>query len=862
MIPLRLSLKNFLCYGEGLPSLELEGIHVACLCGQNGHGKSALLDAMTWALWGKARGKSQDELVRFGYDDMLVELEFLARDTCYRVVRRHSNGNGRRHQGASDLQFQISSGEGFQPITGNTIRETQAKIDHATGMDYDTFINSAFLLQGRADEFTNKTPGDRKEVLAKIMGLELYDRLEEAARELARERRAHAEAIGGDLERMRLEVSRIDGYESELEDLKRSLAVLAGRLDTTKRTVETLKLRVEDLKRQLAELEEAKRRVPAVEDELSRIDTEMESRRGLISAYQTLVDQKEEIESRFRQLEGLRSRHAELEWSRDQHDGIAREKADLEGKVAAARARLEERAGSLKRRIDDELRPLADSGSHIAEKLEEARAYLSGLASEEHSISQRRGRLNDLASQIGQYEGTERQLMVEGKDLRSKLELIESSDQRATCPVCSTQLGARERQELVESYGFQIQEKLDLYRSNQVRMKAAQEGKGNLELELPRLEKDLARSRDEANRTVVLLERQRDDSANASKEQDQLGQELVQVTRALEDGSYAREERGEIGELDSRLEALGYDREAHQRHSEWVQEFQPSEERHRHLTEALERLPQETQSLTLAQDMHQVRQRELLELQTRTAETESQVMELPQGETKLKAEEGEYRKLQDSHEELFRKQVKSESDLENLRKMGRQLDQKEAVLRTSLEEQDIYEELRRAFGKAGVQAMLIETVLPSIEEEANLLLGRMTDNRMNLKLETQRERRSRKGDPIETLEILISDELGPRSYEVFSGGEAFRINLALRIALSKVLAHRKGAPLPTLFIDEGFGTQDAAGRERILDVISAIEGDFEKIIVITHMEELKEAFPARIEVEKGEGGSRFSISYA
>ena len=862
MIPLKLSLKNFLCYGEGLPPLDLAGIHVACLCGQNGHGKSALLDAMTWALWGKARGKSQDELVRFGYDDMLVELEFLARDARYRVVRRHSTGTGRRRQGASDLQFQISSGDGFQPITGNTMTETQTKINEATGMDYDTFINSAFLLQGRADEFTNKTPGARKEVLAKIMGLELYDRLEEAARDLARERRAHAEAIGGDLERMRLEVSRIDGYQSELEDLKGSLAEVAGRLGTSKQTVETLNLRVEDLRRQLAELEEAKRRVPAVEEELSRLEKEMESRRGLISAYQALVDQKEEIESRFRQLEGLRSRHAELERSRDQHDGIAREKADLEGKVAAARARLEERAGSLKRRIDDELKPLADSGPHIAEKLEEARAYLSGLTSEEHSISQRRGRLNDLASQIGQYEVTDRQLTSEGKDLRSKLELIESSDQGATCPVCSTQLGARERQELVDSYGIQVQEKRDLYRSNQVRLKAAQEEKGKLELELPRLEKDLARSRDEANKTVVLLERQRDDSDTAGKEQDQLGQELVQVTRAVETGAYAHEEQGKIAELDGRLEVLSYDREAHQRLSEWVQELQPSEEHHRHLVDALDRLPQETQSLTLAQDMHQVRQRELSELRSRTAEMGSQVLELPQWETELQAAERESRELEARHQELFRKQVKSESDLENLRKMERQLDEKEAVLRTSLEEQDIYEELRRAFGKGGVQAMLIETVLPSIEEEANLLLGRMTDNRMNLKLETQRERRSRRGDAIETLEILISDELGPRSYELFSGGEAFRINLALRIALSKVLAHRKGAPLPTLFIDEGFGTQDAAGRERILDVISAIEGDFEKIIVITHMEELKEAFPVRIEVEKGERGSHFSVSYA
>ena len=66
--------------------------------------------------------------------------------------------------------------------------------------------------------------------------------------------------------------------------------------------------------------------------------------------------------------------------------------------------------------------------------------------------------------------------------------------------------------------------------------------------------------------------------------------------------------------------------------------------------------------------------------------------------------------------------------------------------------------------------------------------------------------------------------------------------------------------MPTLFIDEGFGTQDAAGRERILDVIAAIQDDFDKIIVVTHLDELKDVFPVRIEVQKEEHGSTFWLS--
>ena len=154
--------------------------------------------------------------------------------------------------------------------------------------------------------------------------------------------------------------------------------------------------------------------------------------------------------------------------------------------------------------------------------------------------------------------------------------------------------------------------------------------------------------------------------------------------------------------------------------------------------------------------------------------------------------------------------------------------------------------------------MLIEMALPEIEAEANKLLGRMTDNRMHVKMETQRE--TKKGSLLETLDINVSDELGTRNYEMFSGGEAFRINFAIRIALSKLLARRAGAPLPTLIIDEGFGTQDSVGLEKLKEAINSIQEDFDKIIVITHIEELKDAFPIRIDVIKTAEGSTLSVS--
>jgi exonuclease SbcC len=165
----------------------------------------------------------------------------------------------------------------------------------------------------------------------------------------------------------------------------------------------------------------------------------------------------------------------------------------------------------------------------------------------------------------------------------------------------------------------------------------------------------------------------------------------------------------------------------------------------------------------------------------------------------------------------------------------------------------LLEELREAFNRKGVPTMIIETTVPELEETANALLSRMSEGRMNLRLDTQRE--TKEGEARESLEILIGDELGTRAYEMYSGGEAFRINFAIRIALSKLLAQRAGAQLRALFIDEGFGTQDSLGRERMIAVINSIQEDFDRILVVSHLDEIRDAFPTRIEVVKSAEGS-------
>jgi len=107
----------------------------------------------------------------------------------------------------------------------------------------------------------------------------------------------------------------------------------------------------------------------------------------------------------------------------------------------------------------------------------------------------------------------------------------------------------------------------------------------------------------------------------------------------------------------------------------------------------------------------------------------------------------------------------------------------------------------------------------------------------------------------ETLDIQIQDEAGIRDYEMYSGGESFRINFAIRMALSHVLANRAGAKLRTLVIDEGFGSQDASGRDRLINAINIIKSEYSKVLVITHIPEVIESFPVQLRVEKTSSGS-------
>ena len=228
MIPLSLRLRNFMSYGEHVPPLDFTPITTACLTGDNGHGKSALLDAITWALWGQTRAKSIDDIVRLGQDECEVEFAFDLEGDRYRVLRKRSL---RTRSGLSALEL-----HGFDPATrsyralsGNSIRETEAKIAHILHMNYDTFVNSVFILQGRADEFTTRRPGERKRILSEILGLSVFDELQTRARIHHGSLDQEAKTIAERLHELQQQVARKVDLAASVEGSPGNADRLAGR---------------------------------------------------------------------------------------------------------------------------------------------------------------------------------------------------------------------------------------------------------------------------------------------------------------------------------------------------------------------------------------------------------------------------------------------------------------------------------------------------------------------------------------------------------------------------------------------------------------------------------------------------------
>ncbi|MDQ2730053.1 MAG: AAA family ATPase, partial [Armatimonadota bacterium] len=354
MTPVRLCLSNFMSYPAGAPVIDFTSFRIACLTGENGNGKSALLDAITWSLWGQARAPV-DSLVRLGQQSMFVDFEFDVDDVRYRVLRRRNRaGAGSTH---TDLQVATEDGS-YKSQTEGGERATQEKINRLLRMDYRTFISSAFILQGRSDEFTRSSPSDRKQILAEVLDLERYEILEARAKGRHDVSRDHAQRLQIDLQALAQEIARKPQYEDSLRSAQTALAeketalqLLEGelsqlRLEMSRVEVEAALLENLQVQEQQArqEAEESRHRAQALGQKLATLDAKLIQR----PAIEKRLAQWMEAKGRLEEMEEARNRYADADAEAtkiDTHLTALRHKVELRiGKLEAQFRALESQA--------------------------------------------------------------------------------------------------------------------------------------------------------------------------------------------------------------------------------------------------------------------------------------------------------------------------------------------------------------------------------------------------------------------------------------------------------------------------------------------------------------------------------------
>lgn len=1055
MIPLQLTLKNFLSYREA--TLDFSGLHVACICGANGAGKSSLLEAIAWAVWGESRALTEDDVIHMGATEALVDLVLQCQQQTYRIIRS-------RHRGqVTTLEFQIQTPKGFRSLTERGMRATQQLILQHLKLDYETFINSAYLRQGRADEFMLKRPSERKQILADLLKLDQYDALSEQAKEQARQFKAEQAVLERNLETIAAQLQQEPVLAAEQAHLSATFQQQQQQQQTDAahlrhwQTIQqqrqawlqqlTLhqqqqqhltqdcqrlnheRLTTQQQQHQLETILNQAEQITTYYTHLQRLQAEEETQAAKFQTYQALQTQKQALkQQRTEQIHALQSQlrqaQSQRDWLQQQQEEIQQTLAKAEEieigleHLRQARARLTELD-----QLQMQVTPLLQRRQQVQVQLDRLQARFTARLEELQSLrhqleaqQQAQPRLQQTATTVAEQinhlerrrlyqqqvreKGVERRTFMERlqeqqrkcerelAELDHKILMLQqgvehneegthwnTAEQRTwvaepiettgeamqftlasvldpqsaalkqanvlaypPCPLCHRPLDEHHWQVVLQHHQQEKQEIQDQLWVIREQLTTSDREIRVLRQEYRDLEKELSQYGPVLEQRGKLQE-QLQGAIQAHQRLQQVIAEQIEIEQSLHHGDYAADlyeelrlldqslqqlsyddrdhalTRGqvdrwrwaeikqaeirqaqrkqaqlaeqqpqleatladlqnqldciqtsplqqEIEQIDQQLVALDYDPDQHTALRQAIRQAQPWQMKYQSLIQAQQQYPQIQQRLQELSSLWVSRNQTLEAVNAQVADLAQQLEECPDPEATIQDLEQRMQQRRSQLDECLAYLGRLQQQQQHLTELSTQHTTLTAQLQTIRRQLRVYQELAQAFGKNGIQALMIENVLPQLEAETNQILGRLSANQLHVQFVTQRA--SRKSNVaaklIDTLDILISDVQGTRPYETYSGGEAFRVNFAIRLALARLLAQRSGMALQLLIIDEGFGTQDEAGCDRLIGAINAIAADFACILTVTHIPHLKEAFQTRIEICKTEQGSQLRLS--
>ena len=890
MIPHKLQLKNFLSYGADFQTIDFRPYHLIHLSGKNGHGKSALLDAMTWAVWGVARKvtnavRADQGLLRLGQQQMAVIFDFEVSGQLYRVKREYVVT---QNKPVAQLEFGLLNPktEAFVPLTDKTIRATQIKIEQTIKLDFEAFVNTAFLRQGNANEFSKKSPKDRKEVLGSILGLQQFDRLKKKALEKIKELQvqratftalhessekqlAHKEELQKLFELLDAERAASDGIAQQLSKKAEQLAKEQHAITVLEKQQEMVQFKQHNLQEKRGSLTASLRELFAAWRLTNRKQRTMPDLKELEQAYKKSKETLLSYETKFKQHIALQQEGSQITQALQARIVEIEKKLVLEQQAVTIQ---KERCSILEKSVRQQLEQLGKQAAVLekedAEKKklqsERAQKILSAQAS-----AALRAQFEKRKETYHAFVARRNIFVSEQETLLKKQTMVSTED--PSCPLCEQNLSAARKKFLKNKctkearFAIHQYERLSrmiptlkelLYTQH-----AQLEEQAKYATEQEALEKELRAVQEGLSRIYAEKELLTKQLHTLEKEQAEIAQK-IEMSKHARDRMLAQDEQykacaNQALANQHQIKELAYHQLDHTKAQQEVQVLEKERDALFHLQQELVKQSERKESIQKV-----IQQLKLLKQESETLVAELQQFtalaalkkEYAQKHTEYEWQQAEHAKGRELIREKHGALSNKKEHLEQVEKESKQ--QQESIKALDGQVSD-YQEIAAAAGKDGIQALLIEDAIPEIEQEANQLLSRLTHNQSHIIIESLRDLKS--GGTKETLDITISDPSGIRPYELFSGGEAFRIDFALRIAISKLLARRVGTALQTLIIDEGFGSQDEEGLSLIMDAILTVQDDFEKVIVVSHLPTMRDQFPVHFNVEKGPSGSCVSV---